>query len=282
MANFEAARPFPVLGRSGDYKDASFEKSMSLSSDGFSVEISNVPNLVNTLAGSSVGDFLLIENRSTATKLFIPLEGNIVVVPVPADQLWGLTSLTILQISLEPFSLVDENQDQFDDFFKGETKTEFDVREGEVVGVGESQHLNIGGSSGSSWIQFDRNEASSFDYRVSSGVSGNIVVHLGNELFEATMMAMSSPETRNWATLSLAKPGVEFAIQSALSETSEEFDERPEWFEGLIFRLSELGITDADDIKDLTELQRVSMQILENEVLVPLTELIRESQSEER
>jgi hypothetical protein len=282
MANFESARPFPVLGRAGDYKEAVFEKSMAISSDGSSVQISNRPNVVNSLAGDLVGDYLLIENRATAKKEFIKLDGDELEIPIPVNQLWGVTSLTLLQISTDLITLVDDSQELFDEFFRGANETEFKVRPGEVLGVGESQHINVSGSSGSNWIQFDKNEDSSFEYRVSFGATSNIVVHLGKELYSAAMIAMSSPESRYWATLSLAKPGVEFAIHSVLNDESEEIDERPEWFEGLVLRLSELGIDDAEDLEDLTELQRISMQVLETEVLAPLVELIRDSQTEER
>ena len=282
MANFDSARPFPVLGRSGDYKQADFEKSMVIASDGSSVEVSNTPNLVNSLAGDHVADFLLIENRPTATKKFVPLEDAEVVVPVPVGQLWGVTSLTIVQVSTDFLTLADENQSLFDDFFRGEMGSEFEIRPGEILGAGESQHINVSGSSGTSWIQFDKNEDSSFEYRVSTGATGNIVVHLGKELYGAAMIAMSTVESRYWATLSLAKPGVEFAIQSVLSDGNEEIDEKPEWFEGLVLRLSDLGIKGAEDIEELTELQRISMQVLESEILGPLVELIQESQAEER
>jgi hypothetical protein len=282
MANFESARPFPVLGRTGDYKEASFDKEMAISPDGSSVKISNISNLVNRLAGDRVGDYLLIENRSTATKRFIPLEGGELVVAIPVSQLWGVTSLTILQISIDLLTLVDANQTLFDDFFRGDPKTQFDIRPGEILGVGETLYLNVSGSSGSNWIQFDKNEDSAFEYRVSTGATGNIVVHLGKELFGAAMMAMSSPESRYWATLSLAKPGVEFAIQSVLRGGGEEVDEKPDWFEGLVLRLSELGIKDEEDAEELTELQRISMQILEAEIVGPLVELIRESEMEGR
>lgn len=282
MADFESARPFPVLGRSGDYKHAEFAKSMVISSDGSTVEVSNTPNLVNDLAGDRVADFLLIENRPTATKLFIPLEDDELVVTVPINRLWGVASLTILQVSIDFLALADEGQDMFDVFFKGEGKTEFEIRPGEVLGVGESQYVNVSGSSGSNWIQFDKTEESSLEYRVSMGQTGNIVVHLGKELYSAAMIAMSSPESRYWATLSLAKPGVEFAIQSVLRSGNEEIDERPEWFESLGLRLSELGIKDEEDIEELPELQRISMEVLETEVLGPLVELIRESHSEEQ
>ena len=282
MANFESARPFPVLGRFGDYKQENFIKSMVIASDGSSVEISNTPNIVNRLAGDRVADFLLIENRPTAAKHFVPLQGDEVVVAIPVDQLWGVVSLTILQVSIDFLTLADESQLLFDEFFKGESKTEFEIRPGEVLGVGESQHVNVSGSSGTNWIQFDKSEESSFEYRVSMGQTGNIVVRLGKELYSAAMIAMSSPESRYWATLSLAKPGVEFAIQSVLRGGNEEVDDKPDWFEGLALRLSELGIKDAEDIEELTELQRISMEVLETEVLGPLVELIRESHSEEQ
>jgi hypothetical protein len=255
---------------------------MAISPDGSSVKISNISNLVNRLAGDRVGDYLLIENRSTATKRFIPLEGGELVVAIPVSQLWGVTSLTILQISIDLLTLVDANQTLFDDFFRGDPKTQFDIRPGEILGVGETLYLNVSGSSGSNWIQFDKNEDSAFEYRVSTGATGNIVVHLGKELFGAAMMAMSSPESRYWATLSLAKPGVEFAIQSVLRGGGEEVDEKPDWFEGLVLRLSELGIKDEEDAEELTELQRISMQILEAEIVGPLVELIRESEMEGR
>lgn len=282
MANFDSARPFPVLGRAGDYKQADFEKSMVIASDGSSVEVSNTPNLVNSLAGDHVADFLLIENRPTATKKFVPLEDEEVVVPVPVGQLWGVTSLTIVQVSTDFLTLADDSQSLFDDFFRGEMGSEFEIRPGEVLGAGESQHINVSGSSGTNWIQFDKNEDSSFEYRVSTGATGNIVVHLGKELYGAAMIAMSTVESRYWATLSLAKPGVEFAIQSVLSDGNEEIDEKPEWFEGLVLRLSDLGIKGAEDIEELTELQRISMQLLESEILGPLVALIHESQTEER
>jgi hypothetical protein len=282
MANFDSARPFPVLGRAGDYKHADFEKSMVIASDGSSVEVLNTHNLVNGLAGDRVSDFLLIENRPTAMKRFIPLEGEEVVVPVPVDQLWGFTSLTLVQVSIDFLTLADESQSLFDDFFRGEIDSEFEIRPGEILGAGESKHINVSGSSGTNWIQFDKNEDSPFEYRVSTGATGNIIVHLGKELYGAAMIAMSTAESRYWATLSLARPGVEFAIQSVLRDGNEEIDEKPEWFEGLVLRLSELGIKDAEDVEELTELQRISMQVLESEILGPLVDLIRESQTEER
>jgi hypothetical protein len=282
MTIYESARPFPVLGREGDYKEAVFLKSMLLSSDGFTLRVTNKPNLVNELCGERVGDYLLIENRTTATKKFIPLDENELEINLPLAELWGVTSLTILQISIEALELVDEDQDLFDDFFKYEGGTVFEIRPGEVLGFGEAQYVNVSGSTGSNWIQFDKNEDSDFEYRVSTGVTGNIVVHLGKELYSAAMLAMASPESRYWATLSLAKPGVEFAIRTVLSGGNEEIDERPDWFEGLALRLSGLGVHDEEDIQELTELQHISMKILESEVLAPLVELLRQSQTEER
>lgn len=282
MANFDSARPFPVLGRAEDYRQASFEKSMVISADGLTVEVSNPNNLVNSLAGSQVADCLLIENRSTATKTFIALEGEEVVVSIPVQQLWGVTSLTLVQISTGSFTLIDENQDLFNEFFNGASSAEFEIRPGEILGVGETQHINVSGSSGANWIQFSKNESSSLEYQVSTGATGNIVVHLGKELYGAAMFAMSDAQTRYWATLSLAKPGVEFAIKSVLNGgQDDEVDGMPEWFEGLALRLSELGIKDEEDLEELTKLQSISMQILETEILVPLVDMIRESHTEE-
>lgn len=282
MANFDSARPFPVLGRAGDYSQASFDKSMDISTDRLSIEVFNPKNLVNSLAGSKVADYLLIENRSTATKIFIPLEDEEVVVPIPVQQLWGLTSLTLVQISTGFFTLVDERQNLFDEFFKGDKSTELEIRPGEILGVGETNHINVNGSSGANWIQFAKNEDSPMEYQVSTGATGNIVVHLGRELYTAAMFAMAESRSTYWATLSLAKPGVEFAIQSVLNGAwDDEVDGMPDWFEGLALRLSELGIKDAEDIEELAELQRISMQILETEILEPLVELTRESHTEE-
>lgn len=282
MSNHGAARPFPVLGREGDYPDAGFEKTMSLSPDGLRLSISNKLNSVNKLCGSSVGDFLLIENRGTATKIFIPLEAEELEVSIPVDRLWGITSLVLMQISTESVELVDADNKLFDSFFSSPGGTKFEIRPGEVLGVGEPQFVNVGGSSGTSWIQFDLNEGSSLDYRVSTGATGNVVIHLGRDLYKAAMVAMTSPEVRHWATLSLAKPGLEYAIQSVLGDSTEELDEKPAWFEGLFIRLTAMGIEKEEDIQELSDLQYITMKMLEAEVLEPLIKAISEAQLEDR
>jgi hypothetical protein len=170
----------------------------------------------------------------------------------------------------------------FDEFFRSPGGAVVDIRPGEVLGVGEPLFVNIGGSSGTSWIQFDLNETSSLDFRVSTGATGNIVIHLGRDLYRAAMVAMTSPEGRYWATLSLAKPGLEHAIRSVLADSTEELDEKPAWFEGLSIRLAAMGIDEEEDIRDLTELQSISMKLLEAEVLEPLITVLNEAQLEDR
>lgn len=274
MAILDAARPFPVLGRSDDYQTANFEKVLEVDPQSFMIRVQNFRNLVNELFGDAVADFVVVENTSTCYRKFIPLEGDgIHEFALEAGQMLGVVSITIVQLAISEFATPEKpfpKHKDFDKFFQ-ESISHMSVSFGDLLGFGETLFLEIDAGSNGSWITLSNSKAKDFSYKVDLGADGRVVAHMGQNLYSTVIRAMSEPNLRDWVELAVVKPALEFGIKDCLSAAVEQ-GSRPYWHEGLLARLSEVGISFEHDVEDVSELQRVAMQLLERELLQPLSE----------
>jgi hypothetical protein len=276
MNNLTGSRPFPVLGRFDDYSDTLFKKRLSLDLRSGAVEIDNEPNLVNALAKQEVKDYLVVENPQTAFKDLIELPEGTSKVQLDLAKLLGLTRLTLLQVSQGQFELpAAEDVNQF--FKTDQESTVFQIRPGEVLGYGETLTIDVAPSTGSSWIVFSNTGDPSFEFSVEHGKSGKIVVSMGSKLYDLCMSSLTDPASKIWANLAFAKPAIEFAILEMFSDSEIEEGSAPSWADGLRLSLKNIGISGIEDVKELNNLQKAAMKLLEEPALLPLVDLMSEN-----
>jgi hypothetical protein len=275
MALLDASRPHPVLGKAGDYKSEEFLKSLSVDLKNGVVAVNNIENSINVAQPEKVRDYLLVENAQSASRQFTNLPLGDSEVQLPLQKLLGYTKITLIQLAAQP--IVIQGSDALDDFFQEPTGWgTFRVPEGELVGYGPTTLVNISPSASSSWILFRQTEDPGFGFGVDRGHSGKVEVAMGAKLYEIATSSLAEPSTRTWSNLAFAKPALEFAILEALRSGSGEDESGAPWEEGLRIKLGTMGISDADEVKDIRDLQKVAMELLEDEALRPLHEEILE------
>lgn len=275
MALLDASRPHPVLGKAGDFKSEEFLKSFSVDLNDGVVTIHNIENSINVAHPEKVRDYLLVENAQSASRQFTQLPPGDSEVKLPLQKLLGYTKITLIQLATQP--IVIQGSDALDDFFKDPTGWgTFRIPEGELVGYGPTTVVNISPSASSSWILFRQTDDPEFGFSVDHGHSGKIEVAMGAKLYEIATTSLAEPSTRTWSNLAFAKPALEFAILEALRCGSGENESGAPWEEGLRIKLRAMGISDANDVKDIRDLQKVAMELLEDEALKPLHEEILE------
>jgi hypothetical protein len=263
MAILEAARTYPVLGRFDDYGNLKFSKSFKIDTETGKIEIDNSPNRVNEIAGGQVIEILVVENPFTAKKTLFPISDAKEVLTLDLDKFLGDVSITLMQVAGERVRL--ESSDSFSDFFSkdSEESSVFHLKPGEILGFGETQHVRIDPSGGSSWLEFSDTGKKGFSFEVSLGAK--VVAHVGTDLYQLISRANREVETKHWVTLSYVRSALEIAISRTLADIDNEADDVGEWQNKLRENVQEIGYADAGESVDISQVQKIALSLLEEE-----------------
>ena len=263
MPILEAARTYPVLGRFDDYRNLRFSKSFKIDTETWKIEVNNSPNRVNEIADGQVIEVLVLENPFTAKKALYPISDANEVLTLHLDKFLGDISITLMQVAGERVKL--ESSDSFSDFFSkdSEESTVFHVEPGEILGFGETQHVRIDPSGGSSWLEFSDTGKKGFDFEVSLGAK--VVALVGSDLYQLISRANQELETKHWVTLSYVRSALEIAISRTLADIDNASDDVGEWQNKLRENIEEIGYAEVAERVDISQVQEIALSLLKEE-----------------